>query len=165
MVVDLGNPLSRTTAGRMEIADRLLDKGMIKVPQEYLTVLETGNLEPMTQGIQTQLSTIHAENERMLGGHQAAVLTTDAHLLHVQEHLTLLSNPEVRMNSSLTGLVLDHIQEHKNLYQTQDPFFSMVAGEPPAPPVPPGPPMPPPVEAVPPLPAVEPQPFPQPPLA
>ncbi len=133
VVVDLGNSMSRTTAGRMEIANNLIDKGLIKVPQEYLTVLETGNLEPMTQGIQTQLSTIHAENEMMLQGKQALVLVTDAHLLHVQEHLTLLSNPEVRANSELTGLVLEHIQQHKDLYQSQDPFFSMVAGEPPAP--------------------------------
>jgi len=142
VVVDLGNPMSRTTAGRLEIANNLIQMGLIKVPQEYITVLETGNLEPLTQGTQVDLSTIHAENDSMLSGKPVMALITDAHLLHSQEHRALLSNPEVRKNSSLTKMVLDHIMVHEELYEQQRPFFSQIAGEPPAPPqAPPQPPM------------------------
>jgi len=49
VVVEVGNPMARTTGGRVQIADTLLEKGLIKTPQEYLSVMNTGNLEPVTE--------------------------------------------------------------------------------------------------------------------
>ena len=33
VIVDVGNPLARTTAGRVEMAEQLLQMGVIKTPQ------------------------------------------------------------------------------------------------------------------------------------
>jgi hypothetical protein len=150
VIVDLGNPLARTVAGRTQMADSMLDKGLIKTPQEYVTVLETGQIEPMLQSDSSSLDLIYQENEAFLDGKYQLVqaIAGDAHLLHMQEHKCLLDNPEVRMNAQMTQAVLAHIQHHAQLYRTQDPIFSQIAGEPPAPPPPmmgpPGGPVPPP---------------------
>jgi hypothetical protein len=44
VIVDVGNPLSRTTEGKLEIANNLMQQGLIKDPREYFMVLETGSL-------------------------------------------------------------------------------------------------------------------------
>lgn len=133
VVVELGNPMSRTTAGRMETANNLLEKGLVKTPQEYLTVMSTGNLDPLIKGSESQLHLIHKENEFLMDGKPVKALVTDSHILHIQEHLTNLSDPAVRDNEKLSGQTLAHVMEHVELYKTQDPLFAMINGEPPSP--------------------------------
>ncbi len=140
--ISLGNPLSRTPAGRIEMADAMLQKGMLKTPKEYFTVLSTGNLDALTEGEEAELSLIRQENEGLMEGKDMMAMTGDAHLLHAQEHKALLSNPAVRMSSPIVQKVLSHIQQHIDLYKTQDPVWSAISGEPPAP-MPPMPVMPP----------------------
>jgi hypothetical protein len=142
VVIELGNPMARTMAGRASIADALLGKGLIKNPQEYFTVLTSGSLEAMTEGPMSEISLIRQENESLLEGrfNDVHAIKGDAHILHAQEHKTLLSNPSVRMNGSITAAVLQHIAEHEQLYMTQEPFFAALSGEPPAPPQMMGPP-------------------------
>lgn len=141
VVVDVGNPMSKTTAGKVSMAENLLDKGMVKTPQEYINVMNTGTLDPLTEAPQAELDLVRQENERMMDGSQVQAIVGDSHVLHMQEHKALLANPEVRLNSPIAAQVVAHIQEHMNLYKTQDPMWSMISGEPPPPP---GPPMPPP---------------------
>jgi hypothetical protein len=135
VAIELGNPLQRTTAGKVQIADSLLEKGMVKTPQQYLQVMETGNLDPLVEGPEAELDLIRGENELMMEAkfEQVRVLVGDAHLLHVQEHKCLLSNPLVRSDEQIVAGILAHIQEHKELYETQDPFWSQISGEPPSP--------------------------------
>jgi len=143
VIVDLGNPMSRTTGGRVAMADNLLEKGMIKTPQEYLTVLNTGQLEPAIQGTEAELALIRQENDDLLEGKDVVGLAFDKHLLHMQEHSVLFANPEIRRSPQLLQKALEHWQWHKQTYQTQDPIVAMVSGEPPAPMPPPPPGMPP----------------------
>jgi hypothetical protein len=142
VVVDVGNPMSKTTAGKLQMADQLLERGLIKTPQEYMNVMNAGTLEPLTEAPQAELDLIRQENERMMDGSQVQAIVGDSHVLHMQEHKALLSNPEVRLNSPIAAQVVAHIQEHMNLYKTQDPMWSMISGEPPPPPQAPMPPPP-----------------------
>ena len=140
VVVELGNPMARTTAGRVQIADNLLEKGMIKTSQEYLTVLNTGTLDPATEGVESELSLIRQENEMMLDGKSPEAIVGDAHVLHIQEHRTVVNNPTLRLLAAqgdqyakhIVSNALKHISDHMALYQSQDPLWSMVSGEPPA---------------------------------
>jgi hypothetical protein len=154
VVIDLGNPMSRTVAGRLDMADMLIGKGLIKTPQEYIGLIATGQLEPLTEGPQAELDLIRKENEDLMDGKPANAIAGDPHLLHIQEHRSILADSALRaaanMNDPMAGQVvqqtLQHIMQHKQIYQTQDPMWSMVSGEPPPPPPPPmsGGPMPPP---------------------
>jgi len=155
VTVKLGNPLARTTSGKVAIADALLSKGLVQNAKEYLTVLETGNLEPLTQHTDAKLSLVRAENEAIMSGdfQNVKAMVGDAHIQHTQEHMSLLANPLVRMNANITAFVLHHCEEHEKLYQSQNPFYALVSGEPPAQPnmfmpsgiAPPPPPMAPPM--------------------
>lgn len=111
--VELGNPLTDTVAGRVNIAQDLLSKQMITTPQEYITVLNTGNLDPMTQGDQAELLLIRKENELLSDGKPVTALEFDAHQIHINEHKAVLADPEARMNPQLVQLVKAHIEAHK----------------------------------------------------
>lgn len=152
--IDLGNPMSRTSAGRIDIAQMLMQNGLVKTTQEFFNVLSTGQTESMTEGPQKALDLIRKENEGFMDGKRAAVLVGDAHLLHMQEHLAVIADPELRSLAdggdpeavAVVEAVLHHIQWHDYTRQTQGLTWCQISGEPPPPPPPPGapPPQPPP---------------------
>lgn len=136
--VEMGNPLSRTTAGKLQIAESLLEKGLVKTPQEYIQVLTSGTLEPLVEGDQAQLLLIRAENEALSRGEGVQALITDAHRLHIIEHGVVLSSPASRKNPTTVTNALAHIQHHLDLMRTADPAILAINGEQAIPPAMPG---------------------------
>jgi len=139
VVVEIANPLSKTTAGRLEIANQLLQMQLIKNVDQYFTVLNTGKLDPMIEGDQAELLNIRSENEEMISGGDVMAISTDQHRLHVQEHKSLLADPSLRRDPQLVQLVLEHIQEHINLLSggADQRILQITGQEPLAPPAPP----------------------------
>lgn len=121
VIVDIGNPLARTTAGRVEMAEQMMQMGVIKTPEQYFAVIDTGQLDVMTEDTTSQLNLTKGENERMVNSEAVIAMFTDQHLLHINEHATILSDPELRMDAELAKRVSDHIQEHINLLRSTDP--------------------------------------------
>ena len=123
VLVDVGNALSQTTAGRVQMAEQMLQMYGDKLPPEqYISVMETGKLQHLTSGISDQLSLISAENERLADGDiEVVAIATDDHSLHIREHRNVLSDPELRQDGDLVQRVLGHIQEHISLLQETDP--------------------------------------------
>lgn len=112
VTVDMGNALSRTTAGKVQLAENLLQNGLIKTPEEYIMVMSTGKLEPAIEGQQAELLNIKAENEELSSGRYVPVMITDEHKIHIQEHKAILASPEARRNPELIANVTKHLQEH-----------------------------------------------------
>ena len=79
--VQAGNALSKTVSGRLAIADKLLEHGFVRTQQEYLTVLNTGQLDPMVRSDQAELDLIKDENQRLQQGIPAYADATDYHCL------------------------------------------------------------------------------------
>lgn len=130
VVVDVGNALAQTAAGRSQIAENLLQMGVITTPERYLEVLNTGNLKSATQGITNELDTINSENETLLkGSGNVIAIATDHHAMHIREHRAVLSDPSLRQDSDLVARTLAHIQEHITLLQTSDPNLLSIIGE------------------------------------
>lgn len=119
VVVEIGNALSRTTAGRVEMAEQLLQMGLIKSPQQYFSVINTGNLDVMTEDEQAELFLIKGENEFLMEGKPVLAIFTDEHELHIKEHKAVLADPEMRLNPDILERVLTHIQEHMDLLRGQ----------------------------------------------
>ena len=111
VAVKTASAMSKTLPGRKEIADQLLQAGMIKDPKEYLTAIETGNLSPLFRGPVDQQAIIKNENERMARGEQVVVLNWDHHGLHVRDHLCEL-NTQARYDQKRRALIEQHLQEH-----------------------------------------------------
>jgi hypothetical protein len=116
VIVDVANALAQTTAGKLEIAESLLQMGLIKTAQDYLSVLNTGKLETMTEGPTKENMYIRSENEDLFSGKtEVMALLTDDHLLHIQEHKFVLADAKLKQDPALVDRVLGHIQEHINI--------------------------------------------------
>lgn len=135
VVVDVGNPLSRTIAGRVQMAEQMLQMNLIKSPEQYFQVINSGKIETMFEGEMNELLLIKSENEQMLEGREVIVSPLDKHRLHINEHKAVLSDPELRRDPELVKIVLDHIEDHLKSLRETDPALLQLIGEQPLPPV------------------------------
>lgn len=110
------NPLSKTTAGRSDIADKLLERGAINSPQEYMNILSTGNIDPFFSGPVNQLSAIKSEHEGMMKGQPARAFVWENHELHIREHMAEVDYG-MKDNPDVLRLVNEHLMEHFSLWQ------------------------------------------------
>jgi hypothetical protein len=133
VIVDLGNPLSQTKAGRAEMATNLLQYQKI-TPEQYFTILKTGNLDVMTENVEKELILIRGENEAMVRGDSVVVTAVDEHLLHIKEHRGVLADPDLRRDPDLVKRTLDHINAHLDELRYGDPATLQVLGQQPIPP-------------------------------
>lgn len=122
------NPLMNTVGGRADVAEKMLQSGLIKTPQEYFMVLEGAPPEIMYADDLSQDDLIHRENEALLDGRPVLTLKTDDHARHINKHAALLNDPDIRANSPRVQAILEHMNEHEQLAQNMDPFLAaMVA--------------------------------------
>lgn len=124
VVIDTANPLTKTSAGRMEIANNLLANQLVKTPEQYIGVLATGNLEPLYQHDNLNRMLTANENEALMNGENVQVLLTDDDAIHILEHQCVLSSPEARQNPQIVNAVLTHIQAHIDNGKTKDPAIT-----------------------------------------
>ena len=110
--VQAGNALSKTVSGRLAIADKLLEHGFIRTQEQYLTVLNTGQLKPLVESDQSELDLIRDENERLDIGQPAYADPTDNHVLHIREHKAIINKVERREDPNIVSAVYAHILEH-----------------------------------------------------
>ena len=130
VTVDLGNPLSQTVAGRVSMADSLLEREMIDNADQYLQVIATGRLEPLIEGKQAELLNIKSENEHLADGDVPDAVVTDQHVLHIQEHKVVLSSPEARAVPEVVEAVTAHMQAHIELLKSDPVLLKLLGQEP-----------------------------------
>lgn len=90
VTVDEVAAASKTLAGKMAMADLLLEKGLIDTPDEYLTVRSTGRLEKLTEFKDRNLLRLQQEKEmlqRGIGLPPIDVMATDAAMMADPEAL------------------------------------------------------------------------------
>jgi hypothetical protein len=139
VVVDVGNALTQTSAGRLEIANNLLQQGLITSAEKYISVLATGNLEVLIENEFNENLLIKDENERLINGESIIAIALDKHDLHIREHRAVLASQEMRRDTDLVQRTLAHIQEHIDLLKNTDPALLMAIREQPAAPAQPAP--------------------------
>lgn len=139
--MSVGNPLMQTMAGRIQIADKLLETGFIQTPQAYVEILEGAPLQRLYKVQLREEDLIQKEDEALQQGKPVRALSTDDHPAHIQRHACLLNDTNVRMNATYTQAILNHIEEHLQLQQSTDPMLMAMVrtgkapmGAPPPPP-------------------------------
>ena len=135
------NPLMQTLSGRMEIADKVLQQGLITNLKGYFAVMEGAPPEELYKNEAGQDELVNRENEALIKGEQVVALNIDDHAYHIMMHSIPLNDPKVRLNGQLASRFLEHIAEHDQLAREVDPFFAamvqtgkMPQGGPPPPP-------------------------------
>lgn len=118
VIVEAGNPLTQTLAGRIQIAQDLIQAGVLN-KEEYMTVLQTGQLEPLYSYEKAELLCVKQAVEALQAGKPHKALKTDNHPLFIREFLTILSAPEVRNapNSPVLVNTIQAITQHSQLWQ------------------------------------------------
>lgn len=128
VIVDVGNPLASTTAGRVQMAENLLQYGLLKNPKQFITLINTGNLDVVTEDEQTEMLLIRAENEKLVANEKVIAMATDSHQEHINQHKSVLADPDLRFDPELVARTLGHIQEHINLLRNTDPDLLTILG-------------------------------------
>jgi hypothetical protein len=127
VLVDVGNPLANSIAGRLELAQNYM-----QIPPEFrdqwTQIVNTGRVENVTEGRSRELLLIKAENEKLQEGVNPPVLVTDNHQLHIQENSLVLMSPESRENAQLVEVTLAHLQEHIRQLKEGDPDLLAITG-------------------------------------
>lgn len=129
VVVEVTNPLEATYAGRKQMSDEWLEKGVI-TPKQQLLFIRTGNLEQATDRDEKEMMLMKLENEKLSKGELVQVLDTDLHIDHILEHKGVLSDPDVRANPDITQATLKHIHEHLTALATVNPDLLQMLGQP-----------------------------------
>lgn len=131
--IEIANPVMRTTAGRVETMNKLLESGMVKSPEQYLEGIATGRMDPIQQYALSQRMLLEMENEQILNGQYPPVLATDDHKFHIQEHTVIVNDPLTRQDPTIADCALAHIQSHIQALSTTDPTLVWALGLEPAP--------------------------------
>lgn len=133
--VTVGSAFAQSDAGKLQMAQDLIASGLMKDPQEYLEVVETGSLKRLTEGQHNSLMLIKRENEMLAKGQTAIAAMTDDHVTHILEHQNVIANPELRLSQDpavgqIVQNTMNHIQEHIQLLSTMPPILAAVLKQP-----------------------------------
>jgi hypothetical protein len=136
VILDLGNPSTKTSIGKRAMADALLQYGAIKDPQMYLQIATTGNLEVGTEALTFENILLKDHEEKLLKGTVPQIIWTDNNARFIQMALNLLNTPAIREDDRLAPIVLQYIQNHIDQAMNTDPMKLAAIGRQPL--VPPG---------------------------
>jgi hypothetical protein len=114
VIVSAGNPATRSEAGKLQIAQDLMAKGLIKDTNQYFEVLTTGQIDPMVEGPEAENMLIVKENEQLRRGIPQVAAPWDNHANHITQHFVTMMNPEIRQkqNDPIFIAVTQHVMSH-----------------------------------------------------
>jgi hypothetical protein len=143
VTVKMANPLTGTIAGRYNLAEMMLQGGMIDDPKQLMEVLTSGRLEPVFEAPIRERMLIRSENERLSKGEEVFAAFCDNPFTHLPEHATVAASPEARANPKVMAALSAHVRMHLDEWRKADLDALAVWKIPPAPsmapmPVPPG---------------------------
>lgn len=137
VLVDVGNPLARTTAGRVQMAEQLMQMKPEEFSiQQYAQVINTGRLDGMMESPVDQSNLIQAENERLMQGISVPALVIDDHKEHILRHRTVLNDIDIRTDEEKSKAIFSHIQEHIDFARSTDPAVLTMTNQQPLAPAP-----------------------------
>lgn len=135
VMVEIGNPLQQTAAGRLELAQLFLSiPGLIQTPEQIQGLVDSGRMDPMTESLSNQLLMVAQENEALADSKEVPVMLTDNHRLHIKEHPAVGASMEARENPGVMKALQGHIAEHIRVLRETDPGILMALGQQPIPP-------------------------------
>lgn len=105
------NPMMQTIAGRVDIADKMIDKQLVTDVKEYFAILDGAPPERMWENELSEDDLLASIKEALLAGQVPPILSTDDHPRMIRYALSLLNDMEVRMEGQVTQTVLQFVQE------------------------------------------------------
>lgn len=111
------NPVLQTAAGKAQLAEMMVEKGMITNPKRLIEVYTTGNINVLLEDDVAKEEAIIEENEQLSDGKMVEAVITENHQDHIKGHQAVISMPNAKQDPELVQRVLMHIQKHIELWQ------------------------------------------------
>lgn len=124
----IGSPLTQNIAGRMELANNMLQMGVLKDPVKIIEFMRTGQIDSLTEDQFKDSILVRAENEMMVKGELPIVLATDIHPQHIIQHKEIANDPLLRQNPQLMEVLNQHQLDHINALKSIDPDLASLLG-------------------------------------
>lgn len=146
VIIESSNAATKTTSGKLAVADALLEKGALGqgeiAGQRYLTLVKTGELSQLSEAREANVLRLKRDKELLAKGQMPVIIAADTHWLDIPEYLSVLASPEAREQPEVVSVVLEAVRQKLEMWRTMPPDLLMVMGGPPAPSntMPPGPP-------------------------
>ena len=130
VIVDVGNPLARTTAGRVQMAEQMMQMKPEEFSfQQYVQVINTGRIDGMTSKIVDQENLIQQENEALTNGNTVKAMVWDDHKEHILHHRNVLNDLEIRNDDARASVIYTHLMEHIEFARNADPAVLAVTNQ------------------------------------
>lgn len=156
VVVKTANPMLRSQAGRMQLAEilRQWPGQPISDPAQIIALITTGQWKPMYQETRASQLHIKTENEELMKGPPiqqveqppdpltgmptppkqvvstvAAVATENARD-HIMGHLEVYYSPLAQRNPAVKDACMAHILDHVDVARNNDPYLAQILGLP-----------------------------------
>jgi hypothetical protein len=113
--LNVGNPLTRSLAGQVQIAENLLAQQMI-TKEEYFEIVDGGGIEKILEPATKRGILVEQENAMLREGRVPLVSPTDVHPYHMQRHAAELDSQQARLNPAVRSAVLQHLQMHQQTW-------------------------------------------------
>ena len=128
------SPLTDTVAGKLDLAQKLMEIGAIHGPADapkLISVLQTGQWETILAGPQSRQLLIQEENEKLREGISVPVSPIDNHLEHILGHQEVDANMEFRLadDGARAAVLYEHIQGHIDALRNVDPALLLALGQ------------------------------------
>ncbi len=127
VIVHQANPLKDTLAGKMELADKLMQfPDGLATADQYEMFLRTGRREPMLEGGLMEVMLVRRENEDLVDPEapEPMVAPTDNHATHMDEHKAKLADPAVRRDPQIVARIQAHMAWHLESVTPGAPRFA-----------------------------------------
>lgn len=159
---ELVDPLTKSSQGRIAMADNLMSKGQIDAVQ-YISLIKTGSIDALTEKKEALASRIQRDKEKLRRGiglpkinvpasmrgpnnkdgaivwaepveGKVVVSATDPHWIDCEEFLAILDEPGARENEAVKLAVTEVVRLKLDMWENMDPLILQLRGGRPPPP-------------------------------
>ena len=152
VIVEAVNPQSKTYAGKLLMADALLDKGMVSDAKQYITLVSTGQFKPLTDSVEKRNAFVQRSKEMLARGvglppvdpmtgefvddgqEHVRITIMDTHWDNIPEYASVLNDPGARESGEVVKAVTGIVVASFRLWRSMDPGLIMALGGRPCPP-------------------------------
>lgn len=110
--LELQSPLMQNIGGRFEIAEKLTPLGIIKRPQQMISILEGAPLRSLYEDELSENDLIQQERDMLFDGKMPQLVKTQDHPAHIRDHAAMLNDQTMLQQHGSVELILQHIEAH-----------------------------------------------------
>lgn len=120
------SPLMNSIAGRIQLGESLMDRGLIKDPMLLIQLQEGAAPETLFKSTWTENIAVQAELDALMEGRPVFPLETDNHPLYIAAYKEIMDNPIIRERTELPQVIIPLMKERLQMELSMDPMLKAI---------------------------------------